>query len=98
MIIVCAKTDTTLGAKGISLFLVDTSLPGFSTGKPIEKIGQHSSDTAELFFENMRIPADALLGEEGKGFVYLMQELPRERLGCAVQAIGHAQGALGHNM
>jgi acyl-CoA dehydrogenase len=94
MIIVCAKTDTSLGAKGISLFLVDTTLPGFSTGKPIEKIGQHSSDTAELFFENMRIPGDALLGEEGKGFVYLMQELPRERLGCAVQAIGHAQGAL----
>lgn len=94
MIIVCAKTDTTLGAKGISLFLVDTSLPGFSTGKPIEKIGQHSSDTAELFFENMRIPADALLGQEGQGFMYLMQELPRERLGCAVQAIGHAQGAL----
>jgi alkylation response protein AidB-like acyl-CoA dehydrogenase len=94
MIIVCAKTDSSLGAKGISLFLVDTSLAGFSTGKPIEKIGQHSSDTAELFFENMRIPADALLGEEGKGFVYLMQELPRERLGCAVQAIGHAQGAL----
>jgi alkylation response protein AidB-like acyl-CoA dehydrogenase len=94
MIIVCAKTDTTAGAKGISLFLVDTSLPGFSTGKPIEKMGQHCSDTAELFFENMRIPGDALLGEEGKGFVYLMQELPRERLGCAVQAIGHAQGAL----
>jgi alkylation response protein AidB-like acyl-CoA dehydrogenase len=94
MIIVCAKTDTSLGAKGISLFLVDTSLPGFSTGKPIEKIGQHSSDTGELFFENMRIPRDALLGEEGQGFVYLMRELPRERLGCAVQAIGHAQGAL----
>jgi acyl-CoA dehydrogenase len=94
MIVVCAKTDSKAGAKGISLFLVDTSLPGFSTGKPIEKIGQHSSDTAELFFENMRLPTDALLGEEGKGFVYLMQELPRERLGCAVQAIGHAQGAL----
>lgn len=94
MIIVCAKTDINAGSKGISLFLVDTSLPGFSTGKPIEKIGQHSSDTGELFFENMRIPGDALLGEEGKGFVYLMQELPRERLGCAVQAIGHAQGAL----
>lgn len=94
MIIVCAKTDSSLGAKGISLFLVDTSLPGFSTGKPIEKIGQHSSDTGELFFENMRIPGDALLGEEGQGFVYLMRELPRERLGCAVQAIGHAQGAL----
>jgi len=94
MIIVCAKTDAKAGAKGISLFLVDTSLAGFATGKPIEKIGQHSSDTAELFFENMRLPSDALLGEEGKGFVYLMQELPRERLGCAVQAIGHAQGAL----
>jgi acyl-CoA dehydrogenase len=94
MIIVCAKTDINAGSKGISLFLVDTSIPGFSTGKPIEKIGQHCSDTAELFFENMRIPSDALLGEEGKGFVYLMQELPRERLGCAVQAIGHAQGAL----
>lgn len=94
MIIVCAKTDSQAGAKGISLFLVDTSLPGFSTGSPIHKIGQHSSDTAELFFEDMRIPADALLGQEGQGFVYLMQELPRERLGCAVQAIGHAQGAL----
>jgi acyl-CoA dehydrogenase len=94
MIIVCAKTDIHAGAKGISLFLVDTSLPGFSTGKPIEKMGQHCSDTGELFFENMRIPGNALLGEEGKGFVYLMQELPRERLGCAVQAIGHAQGAL----
>ncbi|PKG99687.1 acyl-CoA dehydrogenase family protein [Paraglaciecola sp. MB-3u-78] len=94
MIIVCAKTDVNAGSKGISLFLVDTSIPGFSTGKPIEKIGQHCSDTAELFFENMHIPSNALLGEEGKGFVYLMQELPRERLGCAVQAIGHAQGAL----
>jgi acyl-CoA dehydrogenase len=94
MIIVCAKTDVNAGSKGISLFLVDTRIPGFSTGKPIEKMGQHCSDTGELFFENMRIPSDALLGEEGKGFVYLMQELPRERLGCAVQAIGHAQGAL----
>jgi len=94
MIIVCAKTDVKAGAKGISLFLVDTSLPGFYTGKPIEKMGQHSSDTGELFFENMRLPADALLGEENKGFIYLMQELPRERLGCAAQAIGHAQGAL----
>jgi len=94
LIIVCAKTDTNAGSKGISLFLVDTSLDGFSTGNPIDKMGQHSSDTAELFFENMRIPSSALLGQEGRGFIYLMQELPRERLGCAVQAIGHAQGAL----
>lgn len=94
LVIVCAKTNSSAGAKGISLFLVDTSIAGFSTGKPIQKIGQHSSDTAELFFENMLIPCDALLGQEGRGFAYLMQELPRERLGCAVQAIGHAQGAL----
>lgn len=94
MVIVCAKTDSTAGAKGISLFLVDTTLPGFGKGKQLEKIGQHSSDTAELFFEDVRVPADCLLGEEGKGFAYLMQELPRERLGCAIQAIGHAQGAL----
>lgn len=94
MVIVCAKTDSTAGAKGISLFLVDTTLSGFGKGKQLEKIGQHSSDTAELFFEDVRVPADCLLGEEGKGFAYLMQELPRERLGCAIQAIGHAQGAL----
>ena len=94
LVIVCAKTDPSKGAKGISLFLVDTSTPGFSRGQKIEKIGQHASDTAELFFENMRIPADSLLGEEGMGFVYLMQELPRERLGCAVQGVGAAQGAI----
>ena len=94
LMIVCAKTDTSAGAKGISLFLVDTALPGYATGKKIEKMGQHTSDTAELFFENLRVPADALLGEENKGFVHMMQELPRERLGCAVQAVGHAQGAI----
>ncbi|RDE24365.1 acyl-CoA dehydrogenase [Motiliproteus coralliicola] len=94
LVIVCAKTDPDAGAKGISLFLVDASLPGFSRGKQIEKIGQHSSDTAELFFDNLRVPADALLGEENHGFFYLMQELPRERLGCATQAVGSAEGAL----
>jgi len=94
LVVVCAKTDPNAGSKGISLFLVDTTLPGFNRGKSIRKIGQHSSDTAELFFENMRVPANALLGEPGKGFVYLMQELPRERLGVASQAVGAADGAL----
>jgi acyl-CoA dehydrogenase len=94
MVIVCAKTDPSAGSKGISLFMVDTSLQGFSRGKKIEKMGQHCSDTAELFFEDLRVPANALLGEEGKGFVYLMEELPRERLGCSVQAIGLGQCAL----
>src|SRR5690554_1763507 len=78
MVIVCAKTDPKAGAKGVSLFLVDTRLPGFSRGKGIKKIGQHASDTAELFFSDLIVPEEALLGEEGKGFAYLMQELPRE--------------------
>ncbi|AMD02677.1 acyl-CoA dehydrogenase family protein [Halomonas chromatireducens] len=94
MVIVCAKTDTSAGAKGVSLFLVDTSLPGFSRGKPIKKIGQHASDTAELFFDRLQLPADALLGDEGAGFRYLMQELPRERLGVGAQALGSMEGAL----
>ncbi|NIB43024.1 acyl-CoA dehydrogenase [Pseudomaricurvus alkylphenolicus] len=94
VVIVCAKTDPNAGSKGISLFLVDASLPGFSKGQKIEKIGQHTSDTAELFFDNLRVPASALLGGENKGFVHLMEELPRERLGCATQAVAQAQGAL----
>lgn len=94
MVIVCAKTDPAAGAKGMSLFLVDAHLPGFSRGKPIQKIGQHASDTAELFFEQMLLPANALLGEEGAGFAYLMQELPRERLGVGAQALGAMEGAL----
>lgn len=93
MVIVCAKTDPKAGAKGVSLFLVDTSLPGFSRGKGIKKIGQHASDTAE-FFSDLIVPEEALLGEEGKGFAYLMQELPRERLGVGAQAIGASEGAL----
>ena len=94
MVIVCAKTDPSAGAKGVSLFLVDTHLPGFSRGKAIRKIGQHASDTAELFFDAMILPEDALLGQEGSGFAYLMQELPRERLGVGSQALGAMEGAL----
>lgn len=94
LVIVCAKTEPSAGAKGVSLFLVDTHLPGFSRGKPIKKIGQHASDTAELAFDRMQLPHDALLGEEGAGFRYLMQELPRERLGVGAQALGAVEGAL----
>lgn len=94
LVIVCAKTDPSAGSKGVSLFLVDTRLPGFSRGKPIKKIGQHASDTAELAFDQMQLPHDALLGEEGAGFRYLMQELPRERLGVGAQALGAVEGAL----
>jgi acyl-CoA dehydrogenase len=94
MVVVCAKTDPKAGGKGISLFLVDATLPGFTKGKHLEKIGQHAGDTAELFFENVRVPASALLGEEGKGFKYLMQELPRERVSIATSSVAAAEGAL----
>ena len=94
LVIVAAITDPGQGARGTSLFLVDASLDGFSRGKKIEKIGQHTSDTAEMFFNDVRLPADALLGEENKGFVIMMTELPRERLGIAAQAVASAEGAL----
>ena len=94
VVVVAAITDPGKGAKGTSLFLVDSSLPGFDKGKKIEKIGQHASDTAELFFQDVRLPANALLGELNKGFVIMMTELPRERLGIAAQAVAAAEGAL----
>jgi len=94
VVIVAAITDPGKGAKGTSLFLVDTTLPGFEKGKKLEKIGQHTSDTAELFFQDVRLPESALLGELNKGFVIMMTELPRERLGIAGQAIGAAEGAM----
>ena len=94
LVIVAAITDPGKGAKGTSLFLVDASLPGFDRGKKIEKMGQHTSDTAELFFQDVRLPAAALLGELNKGFVIMMTELPRERLGIAAQAIAAAEGAM----
>jgi long-chain-acyl-CoA dehydrogenase len=94
VVIVAAITDPGKGAKGTSLFLVPTDLPGFERGQKIEKLGQHTSDTAELFFQDVRLPEGALLGELNKGFVIMMTELPRERLGIAAQAVGAAEGAL----
>ena len=95
LIVLAAKTDPSAGAKGVSLFLVDTSTPGFSRGRNLDKVGQHAGDTSELFFEDMRVPLDALLGGvEGQGFAQMMRELPRERLIIGVQAVHGAQGAL----
>ncbi|WP_166269266.1 acyl-CoA dehydrogenase family protein [Marinobacter caseinilyticus] len=94
MVIVAAKTDPSAGARGISLFLVDTMLEGFSHGRNLDKIGQHCGDTSELFFSDMRVPRSALLGAEGQGFAYLMQELPRERLVIGAIGVAAARGAL----
>jgi acyl-CoA dehydrogenase len=92
--IVAAKTDPAEGAKGISLFLVEGERVGYSKGRNLEKIGLHSADTSELFFDDVRIPAENLIGDEGQGFRYLMQELPWERLQLAIVAVAACEAAL----
>ena len=86
LIVVVAKTQPELGAKGVSLILVEADRAGFKKGRKLEKMGQEAADTAELFFEDVRVPASNLLGEENKGFAYLMQELAQERFVIAVGA------------
>jgi acyl-CoA dehydrogenase len=91
--IVVAKTDPSQGSRGISLFLVPRDLAGFERGRKLNKLGLRAQDTAELFFNDVFLPRTALLGNEGQGFVYLMSELPQERLGIAVTAMAVAQRA-----
>ncbi|WP_416832304.1 MAG: acyl-CoA dehydrogenase family protein [Erythrobacter sp.] len=93
VVIVVAKTDPTAGAKGTSLILVDADTPGFEKGRNLDKIGQHSADTSELFFQDVRVPKTNILGGENRGFIHLMEELPQERLSIAVSAMGGAQRA-----
>ncbi|MFN2099929.1 acyl-CoA dehydrogenase family protein [Altererythrobacter sp. MF3-039] len=93
VVIVVAKTDPSQGAKGTSLVLVDAGTPGFERGRNLDKIGQHSADTSELFFNDCRVPKTNILGSEGRGFIHLMEELPQERLGIAVAAQAGAQRA-----
>ena len=92
--IVACKTRPGTPQEGISLLLVNAELDGFTKGKPFKKIGLKDSDTCELFFEDVRVPKENLIGEEGKGFIYMMKELPRERLTVALQSIGSAKGAI----
>lgn len=94
VVIGAIKTDPTAGAKGTTLFLLDTDAAGFSRGRNLEKIGQHAADTSELFFQDMKVSGDKVLGNLGGGFGHLIDELPRERLALAVTAVAHAHGAL----
>jgi acyl-CoA dehydrogenase len=94
LVIVVCKTDPDAGAHGFSLIAVERDTPGFERGRNLEKIGMSAQDTAELSFTDVRVPATNLLGEEGKGFIYLMQNLPRERLSIAVAAIAGAERVL----
>lgn len=86
LVIVFAKTDADAGSRGFSLFVVEDGTPGFTRGRKLDKVGLHAQDTAELSFDDVRVPATNLLGEEGAGFAYLMQSLPLERLGIGIAA------------
>ncbi len=94
VVVTVAKTDASKGAKGITLFLVDAGLPGFSKGRNLEKLGMHAQDTSELFFQDVELPGDARLGQEGEGFILLMKELAWERLQIAISGISSAEAAL----
>ena len=94
VVIVVVKTDPSQGARGTSLVLVERDREGFSRGRNLEKIGLKAQDTSELFFDNVRVPKTNLLGEEGKGFEYLMSDLPQERLIIAIGAVAHAEAGL----
>jgi alkylation response protein AidB-like acyl-CoA dehydrogenase len=95
LVIVAVKTDPAQRHRGISLLVVERGAEGFERGRNLDKVGMHAQDTAELFFSDVRVPARNLLGEEGKGFLYLVSNLPRERLSIAVSAIGAAEAAIG---
>jgi acyl-CoA dehydrogenase len=94
LVIVVAKTDPAKGAKGTSLVVADTSMKGFTKGKRLKKMGLKGQDTAELFFDNVEVPAENLIGQENNGFVYLMQELPWERMQIAIGAAAKSEAAL----
>ena len=94
LVILVAKTDPTLGAKGISLVVVEANTPGFQRGRNLKKMGQAAADTSELFFEDCRVPVGNCLGDEGKGFVQLMQQLPQERLNIAQAAVVEMERAI----
>ncbi|WP_323846596.1 acyl-CoA dehydrogenase family protein [Microbulbifer magnicolonia] len=94
LVIVVAKTNPDEGAAGVSLLLVESNLPGFKKGTNLEKVGMKAQDTSELFFDDVKVPAENLLGGEGQGFVYLMQELAQERLGVAIGAVANAEAGL----
>ncbi len=94
LVVLAAKTDPEAGAKGISLILVEREREGFTRGRNLEKIGYHAQDTSELFFENVRVPITNLLGEENRGFIQLMEQLPQERLLIALRCATTIEAAL----
>ena len=94
LVITAVRTSPDKGARGISLFGIEAADAGFSRGRKLDKVGQSESDTAELFFEDVRVGDDRLIGEVDEGFIYMMQRLPQERLSCAVSNVAHAKQIL----
>lgn len=94
LVIVVARTDPEAGSRGFSLLVVERGMPGFERGRKLEKVGLQAQDTAELSFDNVRVPAANLLGKEGGGFGHLMERLPRERLSIAMMALAAGRSAL----
>ncbi len=94
LVIVVAKTNPAAGAKGTSLLLVERGMPGFERGQRLHKVGLKAQDTSELFFRDVQVPKESLLGRENQGFVYLMQQLPWERMQIAVMAVASARAAI----
>jgi alkylation response protein AidB-like acyl-CoA dehydrogenase len=94
LVVVAARTAVGQGAKGITLFGIETGMPGFTRGRKLDKVGQTESDTAELFFADVRVPDANRIGEVDRGFIHMMERLPQERLGAAVSNIAHAAAIL----
>jgi alkylation response protein AidB-like acyl-CoA dehydrogenase len=92
-VIVVTRTDPGAGHRGFTLFIVEDGMPGFERGKKLDKVGQRTSDTMELFFSDVRVPDSNRLGEEGRGFYALMRNLPQERMGIAVGGLASAEHA-----
>lgn len=91
LVITAVRTSPEKKARGITLFAIPATAQGFSRGRKLDKVGQPESDTAELFFENVRLSDDHIVGELDMGFIHMMQKLPQERLGCAISNLAHAK-------
>jgi alkylation response protein AidB-like acyl-CoA dehydrogenase len=94
LVVVAARTSPEKRARGITLFALETGMPGFERGRKLDKVGQPESDTAELFFADVRVPVANVIGEVDRGFIYMMERLVTERIGAAVSNLAHARQIL----